>query len=287
MIEVENITKKYGGKYAVQDLSFTIPVGEVTGFLGPNGSGKSTTMRLILGLEEPTKGQALIDGVPFRKLKNPAAEVGALLNPEWISPAQTGCSHMRMIANYVGKSRASADDALEAVGLRHAANQRVSNYSLGMRQRLGLATALLGNPTHLFLDEPVNGLDPEGVVWMRERMKQLAEKGCAVFVSSHLMSEMQQTADRLVVIKGGQLVGEGPLKDFLGEQYTEISCDRPDLIEKHFGGRREGDVVLVSGASRQEVGTAAHELGIVVYGLSEKQSTLEAAFLEATREEQR
>lgn len=183
MIEVENITKKYGGKYAVQDLSFTIPVGEVTGFLGPNGSGKSTTMRLILGLEERAKGQALINGVPFRKLKNPAAEVGALLNPEWISPVQTGCSHMRMIANYVGKSRASADDALEAVGLRHAANQRVSNYSLGMRQRLGLATALLGNPTHLFLDEPVNGLDPEGVVWMRGRMKQLAEK--AVLCSFH------------------------------------------------------------------------------------------------------
>lgn len=285
MITVENLTRRYGGNTVVDNLSFTIPNGSVTGFLGANGSGKSTTMRMIVGLENPTGGSALIDGTPFRKLNQPAREVGALLNPAWIQPHQTGRSHLKMVAAYAGVPAALADDYLEAAGLAPAAHRRVKGYSLGMRQRLGLASALIGNPTHVLLDEPVNGLDPEGVAWMRRRIRDMAAEGRAVFVSSHLMAEMQVTADRLVIIRSGKLIGEGDLNEFLGESHLEVICDQPEVLALALGGRVEGDKVIVDKHSASDVGAAARELGVAIYGLTEHRASLEDAFLTATAQE--
>ncbi|WIM66851.1 ATP-binding cassette domain-containing protein [Corynebacterium breve] len=283
MITVENLTKRYGKTCAVDNLSFTIPTGEVTGFLGANGSGKSTTMRMITGLENPTSGSALINGLPFRKLAQPARDIGAMLNPTWIPGHLTGRGHLRMVANYAGVPLALADDALEAAGIAHAARRRVKGYSLGMRQRLGLASAMIGNPTYVLLDEPVNGLDPEGVTWMRNRIRDMAAEGRAVFVSSHLMAEMQITADRLVVIRQGKLVGEGPLNDFLGAGHIEVLCDRPGELAKAFVAKQQGDTVLIENSTQEEIGNKARELGLAIYGMETKRVSLEDAFLNATK----
>lgn len=268
MITVEHLSKRYGKKLAVDDLSFTVPDGMVTGFLGPNGSGKSTTMRCILGLDTPTSGQALftspgtahstehgsaqnvdakvVHGItpltpvaksnasalntatsspapnsyvnqPFAALPNKLSVAGSILDATWFTPARTGRNHLRAIARGAGISDARVDECLALVGMQDAANTKVGGYSLGMKQRLGVAAALLGDPQHLIFDEPVNGLDPEGVSWMRRTIRGLAEQGRAVLVSSHLLSEMQQTADRLVVIGRGRMIGEYSMDEFLAD----------------------------------------------------------------------
>lgn len=215
MITVENLSKKYGGNVAVKDLNFSVPDSTVTGFLGPNGSGKSTSMRCILGLDTPSAGQALFDGKPFASSRHKATVAGALLDATWFTPERSGRGHLRALAAGAGLNRSRVSECLELVGLTSAADKKVKGYSLGMKQRLGIAAAMLGKPGHLILDEPVNGLDPEGVSWMRQTIRQLAADGCAVLVSSHLLSEMQLTADRLVVIGKGEMIGEYDLDEFL------------------------------------------------------------------------
>ena len=283
MIEVHNLTKRYSSSTAVNALSFTAPDGDVTGFLGPNGSGKSTTMRMIVGLETPDEGEALIDGSTFRSLDQPARAVGALLNPEWIAPHMTGRGHLKMVADYAGVPESRADEALEAFGLAEAAKRQVKNYSLGMRQRLGVASALIADPSNVILDEPVNGLDPQGVAWMRGRIREMAAEGRAVVVSSHLMSEMQLTADRLVVINRGRLAGEGPLEDFLGSNRVEATCSDPARLAEAVGCQVIGDSVVVDDATARDVGEAAQRVGVTVYSLQESRRSLEEVFLESTK----
>lgn len=283
MIEVRNLTKRYSSSTAVNALSFTAPDGAVTGFLGPNGSGKSTTMRMIVGLETPNEGEALIDGSAFRSLDQPARVVGALLTPEWIAPHMTGRGHLKMVADYAGVPESRADEALEAFGLAEAAKREVKNYSLGMRQRLGVASALIADPSNVMLDEPVNGLDPQGVAWMRGRIREMAAEGRAVVVSSHLMSEMQLTADRLVVINRGRLAGEGPLEDFLGSNRVEATCSDPARLAEAVGGQVIGDSVVVDDATARDVGEAAQRSGVTVYSLQESRRSLEEVFLESTK----
>ena len=283
MIEVHNLTKRYSSSTAVNALSFTAPDGAVTGFLGPNGSGKSTTMRMIVGLETPNEGEALIDGSTFRSLDQPARVVGALLNPEWIAPHTTGRGHLKMVADYAGVPESRADEALEAFGLAEASKRIVKNYSLGMRQRLGVASALIADPSNVILDEPVNGLDPQGVAWMRGRIREMAAEGRAVVVSSHLMSEMQLTADRLVVINRGRLAGEGPLEDFLGSNRVEATCSDPARLAEAVGGQVIGDSVVVDDATARDVGEAAQRAGVTVYSLQESRRSLEEVFLESTK----
>lgn len=283
MIEVENLTKRYSSSTAVDALSFTAPDGAVTGFLGPNGSGKSTTMRMIVGLEAPDEGEARINGSAFRSLDQPARAVGALLNPEWIAPHMTGRGHLKMVADYAGVPESRADESLEAFGLAEAAKRKVKHYSLGMRQRLGVASALIADPANVILDEPVNGLDPQGVAWMRGRIREMAAEGRAVVVSSHLMSEMQLTADRLVVINRGRLAGEGPLEDFLGSNRVEATCSDPARLAEAVGGQVIGDSVVVDDATARDVGEAAQRAGVTVYSLQESRRSLEEVFLESTK----
>jgi ABC-2 type transport system ATP-binding protein len=208
MIEIKSLTKRYGRTVAVDDLSFVVRPGVVTGFLGPNGAGKTTTMRLLLGLASQTMGEALVDGRPYASIRHPLREVGSLLDANAVHPGRSGIAHLRWIARTNAIRAATVMSTLERVGLADVARKRVGGYSLGMRQRLGLAAALLGNPGVLILDEPVNGLDPQGVRWIRELLRSLAGQGCTVLVSSHLMSEMQLTADRLVVIGRGRLLAD-------------------------------------------------------------------------------
>ena len=210
MIEVTHLTKSYGGTRAVNDLSFTIRPGAVTGFLGPNGAGKSTTMRMILGLDRPTGGTALIDGKSYAQLKNPLRQVGALLEAKWVHPNRSTRGHLRWMAASNGISTSRVTDVLGLVGLSEVAGKRAGTFSLGMSQRLGIAGALLGDPPVLLFDEPVNGLDPEGIVWIRRFMQSLAAEGRTVLVSSHLLSEMAVTAAHLVVIGRGRLIPTAP-----------------------------------------------------------------------------
>src|SRR5580658_7689972 len=215
MIEVRDLTKRYGEKLAVDNLSFTVEAGRVTGFLGPNGAGKSTTMRLILGLDYPESGTATINGRPYHDLGNPLTTVGALLEAKSVHPGRSARNHLLFLAQTQGLPRTRVDEVLDVVGLREVANQRAGSFSLGMSQRLGIAAALLGNPEVLLLDEPVNGLDPEGELWIRNLMKQLATEGRTILVSSHLMNEMAVTADYLIVIGRGKLIVESSTEDVI------------------------------------------------------------------------
>ena len=208
MIEVRGLTKRYGDVLAVDDLSFDVEPGKVTGFLGPNGAGKSTTMRMMLGLDRPTSGRALVNGRPFATFAEPLPEVGALLDPGSVHPGRTGRNHLHVAARTNGIPERRVEEVIEQVGLGGAARRRIKGYSLGMLQRLGIAAALLADPRVLLFDEPINGLDLDGVRWIRELLRQLADEGRTVLVSSHLMSEMQQTADRLVVIGRGRLISD-------------------------------------------------------------------------------
>jgi ABC-2 type transport system ATP-binding protein len=215
VIEVRQLQKVYGASVAVDDLTFTVEPGQVTGFLGPNGAGKSTTMRMMIGLDRPTRGTVRIDGVPYRELRDPLRRVGSLLEARTANPGRSAYHHLRWLAQTNGISRTRVMEVLRLVGLEQVANKRAGTQSLGMAQRLGLAAALLGDPPVLLLDEPVNGLDPQGVRWIREFMRSLAAEGRTVFVSSHLMSEMALTADHLIVIAGGRLLADTTMSAFV------------------------------------------------------------------------
>jgi ABC-2 type transport system ATP-binding protein len=288
LIELRSLTKVFGAHRAVNDLSFTAPEGEVTGFLGPNGAGKTTTFRCLLGLAEPTSGAALIDGRTYRELPSPRRQVGAVLESTGFHPARTGRDHLRVIARAARIDPARIDSLLELVGLAGAADRRVGGYSLGMRQRLGLATALLGDPTVVVLDEPANGLDPEGVSWVRRLLRAWADEGRTVLVSSHVLAEVAQVVDRVVVIRDGTLVAETAVAD-LTDRVT-VRVDRIEPMLRALRAQRAEHEVLADGAisivgrDTSEVGGIAAAAGVTVTELSKlgPGQTLEAMFLAVT-----
>src|SRR5246127_3689914 len=242
MIEVENISKRYGEKLAVDGLDFVVQPGIVTGFLGPNGAGKSTTMRMIAGLDEPTAGRVVVNGRRYRSSRAPMAELGVLLEAKAVHTGRSARNHLLALAQTNGISRRRVDEVIDLVGLRDVAGTRVGGFSLGMGQRLGVASALLGHPTTVVLDEPANGVDREGVLWMRTMLKSLAADGHTVFVSSHLMSEMAQTATRLVVLGRGRLITEASVEDFTGHATTGVLVRTPESV-------RLGQLLAVPGVT--------------------------------------
>ena len=290
MIEVRGLTKRYGAVVAVDDLSFEVRPGVVTGFLGPNGAGKSTTMRMVLGLDRPTSGTALVGGRQLATVNEPLKQVGALLDPGAVHPGRSGRDHLRVAARTAGLPVRRVDEVVEQVGLGKAARRRVKGYSLGMRQRLGIATALLADPDVLMFDEPVNGLDLDGVRWVRGLLRQLADEGRTVLVSSHLMSEVQQTADRLVIIGRGRLIADATTEQVLrglGGAHVRVRTPDPDglfvaLRQRGTSVRRTDDGALEVQATRVEVGDLAHALGLPVHELAEVGQSLEDAFVELT-----
>ncbi|HEY3606876.1 MAG TPA: ATP-binding cassette domain-containing protein [Pseudonocardiaceae bacterium] len=294
MIEARRLTKRYGDKLAVDDLSFTVERGKVTGFLGPNGAGKSTTMRLILGLDRPNSGDATIDGKHYRDLAAPLRVVGALLEARAMHPGRTAYNHLLFLAQTQGLDHKRVDEVIDLVGLHEVARKRSGGFSLGMGQRLGIAAALLGNPSVLVLDEPVNGLDPEGVVWIRTLMKHLAANGKTVFVSSHLMNEMAVTAEHLIVIGRGKLVADCSTEEFIERSTDQTvvvhSPDAAKLAEviAAEGGTAtpDGDdgMMTVAGMAARRVGELAARDGLVLYELTTKRGSLEQAFMELTRD---
>ncbi len=291
MIEVRGLTKRYGDVLAVDDLSFDVVPGKVTGFLGPNGAGKSTTMRMVLGLDRPTSGSALVDGRPFATLAEPLREVGALLDPGSVHPGRTGRNHLRVAARTNGIPLRRVDEVVELVGLGRAARRRIAGYSLGMRQRLGIAAALLGDPRVLLFDEPVNGLDLDGVRWIRGLLRQLADEGRTVLVSSHLLSEMEQIADRLVVIGRGRLIADATTAEILSGlghgqvrvRSSESGALLDRLRESGLPVQRVGpDELQVGDATAEGVGDVANAAHIPLRHLSEVARSLEDAYLALT-----
>ena len=296
MIEAVGLTKRYGAKTAVDNLSFQVRPGAVTGFLGPNGSGKSTTMRMIVGLDRPTAGRVTVGGHPFRSLPNAPRQVGALLDAKAVHGGRSARNHLLSLAQLAGIPTARVDEVLGVVGLQDVAKRRSSGFSLGMGQRLGIAAALLGDPRVLLFDEPVNGLDPEGIHWVRNLMKQLASEGRTVFVSSHLMSEMALTADHLIVIGRGQLLSDMSVKDFISANSADFARVRvppePEQREKltaaliEAGGRvmPEPDGALrVTGLPLPRISDLAHGAGVRLWQLSPHQASLEEAYMRMTQ----
>jgi ABC-2 type transport system ATP-binding protein len=293
MIEAHGLTKRYGHKLAVDQVDFTVQPGRVTGFLGPNGAGKSTTMRMILGLDRPTAGSVTVNGRPYQQLSAPLHEVGALLDAKAVHGGRTAYNHLRVLARSNGLPKRRVDEVIELVGLREVSKRRTKGFSLGMGQRLGIAGALLGDPAVLMFDEPVNGLDPEGILWIRNLMKALAAEGRTVFVSSHLMSEMSLTADHLVVIGRGRILADTSVRDFIGRNTTSHVLVRSpqagELAEKLTGqGLRVerddgGDGLRVYGAAgTDQVGDVAGEAGLRLHELTMVQPSLEEAFMQLT-----
>jgi ABC-2 type transport system ATP-binding protein len=291
MIEVRGLSKRYGDVLAVDDLSFDVEPGKVTGFLGPNGAGKSTTMRMMLGLDRPSSGEVRVNGRPFAAYDEPLREVGALLDPGSVHPGRTGRTHLRVAARSNGVPERRVDEVIEQVGLAGAARRRIKGYSLGMRQRLGIAAALLAEPRVLLFDEPINGLDLDGVRWIRDLLRRLADDGRTVLVSSHLMSEVQQTADRLVVIGRGRLIADASTTDILhglGHRRVRVRTGQADLLLTRLRGRglsadRVGpEEVHVDDATAEQVGDLAHAVGVALHHLSEIERSLETAYLELT-----
>ena len=292
MIEAAGLVKRYGGTTAVEDLSFTVPPGQVTGFLGPNGAGKSTTMRLILGLDAPDSGSVTVCGQPYAAWRRPLFQAGALLEAKAFHGGRTARDHLLCLALSNGISRGRVDEVLDLVGLAGAARRRAGGFSLGMSQRLGIAAALLGDPPVLMLDEPVNGLDPEGVVWIRTLLRTLAAEGRTVLLSSHLMSEMAMTADRLVVIGRGRLIAQASMADFLaagsGGTVTIRSPDAARLAALLAARgatvtRQDGGTLAVTGTSPEAIGELAQAQGLTLTGLTADQATLEDRYMELTR----
>ena len=291
MIEVNGLTKRYGDVLAVNDLSFTVPPGLVTGFLGPNGAGKSTTMRMILGLNRPTAGAATIDGRPFTTRQAGLHHVGALLDAGDVHPGRSAWAHLSALARTNGLPRRRVCEVLEEVGLTNVGHRRVGGFSLGMRQRLGIAAALLGDPPVLLFDEPVNGLDPEGVRWVRGLFRRLAAEGRTVLVSSHLMSEMENTADRLVVVGRGELIAEEAVTEFAARgsrvhvtvRTPEAALLAPLLAATGAAVTPDGPHALtVTGLPASQVGELAFRNRIVVHELATHHASLEEAFMELT-----
>jgi ABC-2 type transport system ATP-binding protein len=293
MIEVRGLTKRFGRTTAVDDLTFTVRPGTVTGFLGPNGAGKSTTMRMVLGLDRPTAGEALIGGKRYAQLREPLRTVGALLDAKWVHPNRSARSHLRWMASATGLPAGRVDAVLETVGLTAVADKRAGTFSLGMSQRLGIAGALLGDPEVLLFDEPVNGLDPEGILWIRRLMQRLAGEGRTVFVSSHLLSEMALTATELVVIGRGRLIAHGPTGEFVdGAAGASVLVRGPrlDAIARALraGGFEvveEGVALVVDGAGTEEVGELVAAAGLVLHELTARRASLEEAFMEITKQD--
>jgi len=290
MIEVEDLTKRYGSTLAVDHLTFSVPPGVVTGFLGPNGAGKSTTMRMILGLDRPTAGRALVAGQRYASLKAPLHRVGALLDAKDVHPGRTARAHLTALAVSNGIPTRRVGEVLELTGLSAVAGKRIRGFSLGMSQRLGIAATLLGDPDVLMFDEPVNGLDPEGIVWIRTFMRAMAAEGRTVFVSSHLMSEMALTADHLIVIGRGRLLADLPTREFIDASSGNSVRVRSPQIERLadlLRGRQvrtsEVDGYLqVEGVTPAEVGELAAANGVTVHELFTQRASLEAAFMEMT-----
>jgi ABC-2 type transport system ATP-binding protein len=293
MIEAKGLTKRYGATVAVDDLSFTVPPGQVTGFLGPNGAGKSTTMRLILGLDAPDSGSVTVGGRPYAAWRRPLLAAGALLEAKAFHGGRTARNHLLCLADSNGISRARVDEVLDLVGLRSMARRRAGGFSLGMSQRLGIAAALLGDAPVVMLDEPVNGLDPEGVVWIRTLLRTLAAEGHTVLLSSHLMSEMAMTADRLVIIGRGRLIAQATMADFLaagsGSSVTVRSPQARELAALLTARgatvtRQDGDTLAVTGSTSEEIGELARADGLTLTGLTADQATLEDRYMELTRD---
>jgi len=293
MIEAQSLTKRYGSKTAVDDISFTIPPGSVTGFLGPNGAGKSTTMRMIMGLDRPTHGTVTVNGKPYARHRSPLSEVGALLDAKAIHPGRSARSHLRTMAATHGISTRRVDDVIDMTGLSSVATKRVGGFSLGMGQRLGIASAMLGDPRTLILDEPVNGLDPEGVLWVRHLVRELASEGRTVFLSSHLMSEMAQTADHLLVIGRGKILTAGPVQDVIDSvSGTSIRVRSPRAAELARLAARDGVTITSSeagtlelrGTTAEAIGEAAAAHGIVLHELSQQRASLEDAYMSLTQD---
>ena len=294
MIEASGLIKDYGDKRAVDGLSFSVKPGVVTGFLGPNGSGKSTTMRLILGLDAPTGGEVTVNGKHYRDHKAPLHEVGALLEARSVHTGRSAYYHLLSLAQTHGIGRKRVDELIDLVGLHEVARKRAGKFSLGMGQRLGIATALLGDPHTLILDEPVNGLDPEGIHWIRNLLKSLASEGRAIFVSSHLMSEMAQTADHLIVIGRGRLIADTSVDEFVRQASGAVvrvrSPQATELRDLVLGpdvtvASNETGVLEISGASPEMIGEIAAANGIVLHELTPMQASLEDAFMELTRDD--
>ncbi|ACU76665.1 ABC transporter related [Catenulispora acidiphila DSM 44928] len=291
MIEIENLTKRYGARYAVRDLTFSVRPGRVTGFLGPNGAGKSTTMRAVLGLDLPTAGRVLVDGRPYAALERPLTHVGMLLDTGGVHPGRSARQHLRAVAAAGKLSERRVDEVLARVGLTDVSQDRVGGYSLGMRQRLGIATALLGDPGILMFDEPVNGLDPEGIRWIRDLMKGLAAEGRTVFVSSHLMSEMESTADHLVVIGRGRLIADLPARELIeryGGGFLSVRTDDPGRLITVLAAAGaqvapEGpDTLRVVGMAGDAVARLAYQAGVLVLDVVRRATSLEDAYLQLT-----
>jgi ABC-2 type transport system ATP-binding protein len=293
VIEAHALTKRYGAKLAVDELSFAVRAGVVTGFLGPNGSGKSTTMRMIMGLDAPNEGEVTVNGRHYHDLAWPLHEVGALLEAKAIHPGRSARAHLRMLAesNHIANSR--VDEVLEIVGLTTVASQRAGKFSLGMGQRLGIAAALLGDPEVLLFDEPVNGLDPDGIRWVRNLLKRLAREGRTVFVSSHLMSEMALTADEVVIIGRGRLIAQVPVDQLINQSSQRFVRVRSPEIDKLRGALEangattvveEDGSLSVRGADEVAIGELAASIPVVLHELSPQSASLEEAFMELTEE---
>jgi ABC-2 type transport system ATP-binding protein len=293
MIEVQDLKKQYGDILAVDSLTFTVQSGIVTGFLGPNGAGKSTTLRMIAGLDEPTAGTIRVNGGDYRSAKAPMAELGILLDAKAVHPKRSARNHLIALARTNGIGRARVDEVINIVGLTGVAGLRVGGFSLGMGQRLGVAAALLGDPKVVVLDEPVNGLDPEGVLWMRNMLKSLAAEGRTVLVSSHLMSEMALTATRLVVIGRGRLIADTTVDEFLARSsHNSVTVGSPaasQLRERLLGPNvvvtsTRRDLLQVTGLTAEQIGTIAWKSQLPLFELTAQQASLEEAFIEMTHE---
>ena len=291
MIEARGLTKRFGDKLAVDQLTFTVEPGRITGFLGPNGAGKTTTMRLILGLDRPNQGTVTVHGKEFSQLAYPMHEVGALLDAKAVHGGRSAYNHLLCLAQTNGLPKRRVGEVLELVGLTEVAKKRSKGFSLGMGQRLGIAAALLGDPAILMFDEPVNGLDPEGILWIRNLMKALAAEGRTIFVSSHLMSEMENTADHLLVIGRGRLIADCTVAEFIAansRQSVRVRTPQPGALATVVaaaGGqvRDDGDgVMVVQGLSVSQVGDLAFENAVRLHELAAAQASLEQAFMELT-----
>ncbi len=293
MIEATSLTKRYGARTAVNDVSFTVRPGQVTGFLGPNGAGKSTTMRMIVGLDRPTSGRVLVNGKAYAEHRSPLHEVGALLEAKAVHTGRSARNHLRGIAATHGIPTRRVDEVIDLTGLHTVAGKRVGGFSLGMGQRLGLAAALLGDPATLILDEPVNGLDPEGVLWVRGFVRQLAAEGRTVLLSSHLMSEMAVTADHIIVLGKGRIVADSTVADIVGSTQTFVRVRSPRIDDV---ARRltqpdvtvtgvAADTIEVRGLGAEVIGDAALSIGVALHELTTISGSLEDAYMLLTRDE--
>lgn len=294
MIEAHGLTKRYGDKLAVDSISFTVEPGTVTGFLGPNGAGKSTTMRMIMGLDKPTAGTVTVAGKKYKDLSAPLCQVGALLDAKGLHGSRSARTHLTQLAVSNGIPTRRVDEVLELTGLTSVAKKRVKGFSLGMGQRLGIAAALLGDPQTLIFDEPVNGLDPEGVIWVRETCRALAAQGRTIFISSHLMSEMAQTADQLIVIGRGRILTTGPVSDVIASTTTDtVRVTSPQATELAQELVRRGlqvtqvepSVLQTTTATAAVIGETAAAHGIVLHELTTIRASLEEAYLNLTSDD--